>query len=313
MTYADTTVALNSTYVYRVAADNIAGTSAWSTPVTVPVAAPAAPSILTGVAVRAGSQQRATITWSAVPGATSYVIQRSLDATFATGVTSATVGSVTTYTTGNISRTANWYFRMAAVNVLGQSGWSGTQTVTPAPYGGTPRPPPRPPAGVGEPLAGAGETPTARSGRIIGVTAIFEQLAATPLLLLAVLLALGAAIGHVRVAGVRLGPAAVLFAALGVSAWATSTGVSSRSPRSSASSGSCCSPTRSAWSRAPTSSPHCAGAGRGCSSWPGRWRWSGPSPSSSGATGPRAGHRGRRLRRRADQHARARRGICPSG
>ena len=72
---------------------------------------------------------------------------------------------------------------------------------------------------------GAGETAPARSGRIISVTAIFEQLAATPLLLLAVLLALGAAIGHVRVAGVRLGPAAVLFAALGVSAWATSTGV----------------------------------------------------------------------------------------
>ena len=133
MTYADTTAALNSTYVYRVATDNVAGTSAWSNPVTVVVAAPAAPVILTGTAVRQGTSQRATITWSAVPTATSYVIQRSLDSTFATGVTSATVGSVTTYTTGNISRTANWYFRMAAVNVLGQSGWSNVQTVTPAP------------------------------------------------------------------------------------------------------------------------------------------------------------------------------------
>ena len=47
----------------------------------------------------------------------------------------------------------------------------------------------------------------------------------TPLLLLAVLLALGAAVGHVRIAGVRLGPAAVLFAALGVSAWAAAAGV----------------------------------------------------------------------------------------
>jgi putative transport protein len=52
------------------------------------------------------------------------------------------------------------------------------------------------------------------------VTALFELFADTPLLLLAVLLALGAAVGHLRVAGVRLGPAAVLFAALGVSAWA---------------------------------------------------------------------------------------------
>jgi putative transport protein len=52
------------------------------------------------------------------------------------------------------------------------------------------------------------------------VTAIFELFAETPLLLLAVLLALGAAVGYVRIAGVQLGPAAVLFAALGVSAWA---------------------------------------------------------------------------------------------
>ncbi len=49
-----------------------------------------------------------------------------------------------------------------------------------------------------------------------------QLLADQPLLLLAVLLALGAALGHVKVKEVRLGPAAVLFAALGVSAWAAS-------------------------------------------------------------------------------------------
>ncbi|MGB7820544.1 MAG: TrkA C-terminal domain-containing protein [Ornithinibacter sp.] len=57
------------------------------------------------------------------------------------------------------------------------------------------------------------------------MTPTFELLAGAPLLLLAVLLALGAALGSVRVGGVHLGPAAVLFAALGLSAWATSTGV----------------------------------------------------------------------------------------
>ncbi len=51
---------------------------------------------------------------------------------------------------------------------------------------------------------------------------VLQVLADEPLLLLAVLLALGAAIGHVKVKEVHLGPAAVLFAALGVSAWATS-------------------------------------------------------------------------------------------
>lgn len=51
---------------------------------------------------------------------------------------------------------------------------------------------------------------------------VFQLLADEPLLLLAVLLALGAAIGHVKIKEVHLGPAAVLFAALGVSAWAAS-------------------------------------------------------------------------------------------
>jgi putative transport protein len=57
------------------------------------------------------------------------------------------------------------------------------------------------------------------------VSSLFEVFSEYPLLLLAVLLGLGAALGHVRIAGVHLGPAAVLFAALGVSAWAAATGV----------------------------------------------------------------------------------------
>lgn len=57
------------------------------------------------------------------------------------------------------------------------------------------------------------------------MSSIFTLLSEHPLLLLAVLLAFGAALGHVRVKGVHLGPAAVLFAALGVSAWAASADV----------------------------------------------------------------------------------------
>ena len=55
--------------------------------------------------------------------------------------------------------------------------------------------------------------------------AVFQLLADAPLLLLALLLALGAALGAVRVGGVHLGPAAVLFTALGLSAWAVSNGI----------------------------------------------------------------------------------------
>ena len=57
---------------------------------------------------------------------------------------------------------------------------------------------------------------------------VLQLLADQPLLLLAVLLMLGAAVGHLKVMDVRLGPAAVLFVALGVSAWAASS-----SPRAS--------------------------------------------------------------------------------
>ncbi len=57
------------------------------------------------------------------------------------------------------------------------------------------------------------------------MSTVFSLLADAPLLLLAVLLAIGAAVGHVRVLGVRLGPSAVLFVALAVSAAAVSTGV----------------------------------------------------------------------------------------
>jgi hypothetical protein len=103
VTYTDSTVALDSTYVYRVAPDNVAGTSAWTAAVTVPVSRAAAPSILTAVAVRAGSQERVTLTWAPVPWGTGYVLQRSADPAFGSGVTSTTLGTVATYTTGNIA------------------------------------------------------------------------------------------------------------------------------------------------------------------------------------------------------------------
>ncbi|WP_216842562.1 hypothetical protein [Arthrobacter sp. NEB 688] len=57
------------------------------------------------------------------------------------------------------------------------------------------------------------------------MSTVFSFLADAPLLLLAVLLTLGAAVGHVRVLGVRLGPAAVLFVALAGSAAAVASGV----------------------------------------------------------------------------------------
>ena len=55
--------------------------------------------------------------------------------------------------------------------------------------------------------------------------AIFEYLAANPLIYLFLLIAIGMLIGRIRVRGVSLGAAAVLFAAIGFTAWAGELGV----------------------------------------------------------------------------------------
>ena len=57
------------------------------------------------------------------------------------------------------------------------------------------------------------------------MTEVFGYLAGTPVLLLFVLIGVGSVIGHVKVRGVGLGAAAVLFLAIGLSAWAASYGV----------------------------------------------------------------------------------------
>ncbi|MBO0900656.1 transporter [Cellulomonas sp. zg-ZUI222] len=54
---------------------------------------------------------------------------------------------------------------------------------------------------------------------------VFLFLAQQPVLLLFVVIGVGSAVGHIRVRGVGLGAAAVLFLAIGLSAWAASYGV----------------------------------------------------------------------------------------
>jgi FtsP/CotA-like multicopper oxidase with cupredoxin domain len=121
VTFTDSTnVTVNSSYVYRVAAENVAGTSAWSNTAAVTVAAPTAPTVTGTTPVRSGSQERVTVTWSAGSGATSYVVQWSTTSAFTTvsGQSASLAASATTYTTGNIARQA-WFFRVRAVNALG--------------------------------------------------------------------------------------------------------------------------------------------------------------------------------------------------
>lgn len=62
------------------------------------------------------------------------------------------------------------------------------------------------------------------------MTSVFEYLAAQPVVLLFILIGIGMIIGHGKVKGVSLGAAAVLFLAIGISAWAQGLGVEVRVP-----------------------------------------------------------------------------------
>ncbi len=131
--YTDSTVTIGQTYTYRVkAVMNLASlgftaSSAYSNTVTVPILVPAAPS---GVAVTAfrynTSSDRATVTWTDVANETGYRIRWSTSATFATGVSTGTVGAnVTTFTTGNLPRGTNYYFQVQSFNnITGASAWA---------------------------------------------------------------------------------------------------------------------------------------------------------------------------------------------
>jgi FtsP/CotA-like multicopper oxidase with cupredoxin domain len=124
VTLTDATVALGTTYLYRVAGTGLGGTSAFSNVVTILVAVPAIPTQLLGTAARQGSSERITTSWADVNNETSYRVQWSTSSTFATiGGTGTTAANVITLTTPNLARTI-WFVRVQAVNPLGSSAFS---------------------------------------------------------------------------------------------------------------------------------------------------------------------------------------------
>jgi fibronectin type 3 domain-containing protein len=126
----DTTAANGTTYYYKVAAVNIAGTSAQSneasaTPTLPPPLAP------TGLTAAPGNAQ-VSLSWSASSGAASYKVYRGTTAggesatAIATGVTSAF------YTDTGLTNGTTYYYKVAAVNSAGTSPQSGEASATPA-------------------------------------------------------------------------------------------------------------------------------------------------------------------------------------
>jgi len=117
-TYTDTTPSNGSTYSYMVTATNANGAGGNSTAVTGTPVPPGPTAVPANVTVSAGALQ-ATVSWSAVPGATGYLLQQAT----APGGPYAYVATVTetTYTVTGLSPNTTYYYEVAAVNSGGAS------------------------------------------------------------------------------------------------------------------------------------------------------------------------------------------------
>lgn len=126
--YTDTTPSNGSTYSYMVTATNVNGTSGNSTAVTGTPVAPGPTAVPANVTASAGALQ-ATVSWSAVPGATGYLLQQAT----APGGPYTYVATVTetTYTITGLSPNTTYYYEVAAVNSGGASANVQVSVLTP--------------------------------------------------------------------------------------------------------------------------------------------------------------------------------------
>lgn len=117
----------NGTYDYRALACNASGCSGYSgvARTTVTIVPPAAPATLTAPA-NAEATVPFTVSWSSVPGATSYRLERNRNNT---GWAQAYSGTATS-TSQNLGMPATYQYRAQACNTSGCGGYSPIRTVT---------------------------------------------------------------------------------------------------------------------------------------------------------------------------------------
>ncbi len=120
VTYVDTTVVAGNAYSYRVAAANASGTSAFSNTVSVTLPAqPDAPSPLTATnGANSGTSRSVGLTWTdASSNETGFTVQRATNATFTSGLNTASVAAgVTTLTQTGLTRNRQYWYRIRAIN-----------------------------------------------------------------------------------------------------------------------------------------------------------------------------------------------------
>jgi hypothetical protein len=126
VTFTDTGLAIDQTFIYYVTAEDAEGSSSDSNTAAIAFSRPAAPTSLSGTAVRSGSQYTITLNWTDnANNENGFQIQRSLAPTFNI-VNSFSVGpNVTTFIDRNVPDYSRGYnYRVRSANPLGSSEWS---------------------------------------------------------------------------------------------------------------------------------------------------------------------------------------------
>jgi fibronectin type 3 domain-containing protein len=136
--YTDSSVTAGTTYYYKVAAVDSAGTSAQSSEVSAaPTSGVTVPSAPTGVTATAGTNQ-VSLSWTASSGATSYNVYRSTSSggegstAYASGLTG------TSYTDTGVTAGTTYYYKVAAANSAGTSAQSAEVSAKPTSSGSVP-------------------------------------------------------------------------------------------------------------------------------------------------------------------------------
>ena len=145
-TFTQTVGNTNQTFYYRVLAANTVGdttvypapavgfpnltlnsgyTNIAAYPLNAPLTPPAAPSNVSATAARVGNNARVTVTWTDnSDNESGFLIQRATNAAFTSGLATGTVGAnTTTFTTGNLPRATDYFFRVRAFNSADPSAW----------------------------------------------------------------------------------------------------------------------------------------------------------------------------------------------
>jgi len=128
--YTDTAVGNGTKYFYTVAAYNSYGVSADSTEVSATPQAPmSAPAVPTGL-VATGGDTTASLTWTAVSGATSYHVKRS--ATSGSGYVQVAAPTAAIFADSGLTNGTTYFYVVSALNSAGESGNSSQANATPA-------------------------------------------------------------------------------------------------------------------------------------------------------------------------------------